>query len=218
MISEKRKPLIIGILAATVAITAGIGIYYWYNNAFFVSTEDARVATDLVRVSPQVSGKIVELEIEEGDSLVKDQIIGRQEAVNSAQAGIESTIIRAPISGVVVKKQGMPGELVSFGQTIAVLADLDKVYISANIEEDKLSKIKLGQDVDVSIDEYKDAGLKGKVKSIGFATNSAFSLLPSSAGGTFTKTVQRVPVKIEIDKKGYELLPGTNAVVKIHVK
>ena len=62
MISEKRKPLIIGILAATVAILAGIGIYYWYNNTFFVSTEDARVATDLIKVSPQVSGKIVELE------------------------------------------------------------------------------------------------------------------------------------------------------------
>lgn len=218
MISEKRKPLIIGILAATVAILAGIGIYYWYNNTFFVSTEDARVATDLIKVSPQVSGKIVELEIEEGDSLIKDQIIGRQEAVNSGQASIESTIIRAPISGVVVKKQGMPGELVSFGQTIAVLADMDKVYISANIEEDKLSKIKLGQDVDVRIDEYKDAELKGKVESIGLAANSAFSLIPSSAGSTFTKTVQRVPVKIEVDKKGYELLPGTNAVVKIHVK
>lgn len=218
MISEKRKPLIIGILAATVVIMAGIGIYYWFNSTFFVSTDDARVAADLVKVSPQTTGRILELDIEEGDSLIKDQIIGRQEIMNAAQSSVEAAIIRAPISGMVLKKTGMPGELASPGQSVAVLADLDKVYISANIEEKKLSKIKVGQQVDVAIDQYKGLKLKGRVKSVGLAANSAFSLLPATTGGTFTKTVQRIPVKIEIDKGDETLLPGTNAVIKIHVR
>lgn len=218
MISEKRKPLIIGILAAMVFIMAGIGIYYWFNSAFFVSTDDARVAADLVRVSPQMTGRILELDIEEGDSLIKDQIIGRQEIMNAAQSSVEASIIRAPISGMVLKKTGMPGELASPGQSVAVLADLDKVYISANIEEKKLGKIKIGQPVDVTIDQYKGLKLKGKVMAVGLASNSAFSLLPSTTGGTFTKTVQRIPVKIEIDKDEKLLLPGTNAVIKIHVR
>jgi len=218
MISEKRKPLIIGILAATAVIMAGIGIYYWFNSSFFVSTDDARVAADLVRVSPQMTGRILELDIEEGDSLIKDQIIGRQEIMNASQSNVEASIIRAPISGMVLKKTGMPGELASMGQSVAVLADLEKVYISANIEEKKLGKIKIGQPVDVTIDQYKGLKLKGKVMSVGLASNSAFSLLPSTTGGTFTKTVQRIPVKIAIDKGDELLLPGTNAVIKIHVR
>ena len=99
-----------------------------------------------------------------------------------------------------------------------MIVDPQKLYITANIEETKLGKVKQGQNVDITIDQIEGKTFTGKVKYVGKASNSTFSLLPTSTSGTFTKVVQRVPVKIEFDKVNSELLPGTNAIVKIHVK
>lgn len=214
----KRKILLLSILGLIIVSLGGVGIYYWYNSAYYVSTEDAQITGDLVKVSPQISGKVLELEAEEGDRVIKDQILGRQEMIDISDSSIDKSVLRAPINGIIAKKQGFVGELATPGQTLAIVIDPEKLYISANIEETKLNKVKQGQPVDITIDQYPGVKFTGKVKFIGVAANSTFSLLPSSTGGTFTKTVQRVPVKIEFEKKKYQLLPGTNAVVKIHIK
>lgn len=102
---------------------------------------------------------------------------------------------------------------------LAYVVDPDKVYITANIEETKLTKLREGEKVDVSIDKYKDKKFTGVVQSIGKASASEFSLLPTSTSANFTKVVQKVPVKIKLNSYGkVKLLPGINAVVRIHVK
>ncbi|HEX3012479.1 MAG TPA: HlyD family efflux transporter periplasmic adaptor subunit [Syntrophomonadaceae bacterium] len=214
----KRKQLITAVLVVMVVVLIGIAVYYWFNNSYYISTEDARVTGDLVKVSPEVSGKLVEFEAAEGDRVVKDQILGRLEAVNLSDSNIDQSIVRAPISGTIIKKQANPGEFESSGQTLAYIIDPQKLYISANIEETDLSRVKPGQQVDITIDQFAQTRFSGKVKYVGQAANSAFSLLPASTSGTFTKVVQKVPVKIEFDPGNSQLLPGTNAVVKIHVK
>jgi multidrug resistance efflux pump len=214
---EKRKILIIAILVAIVAALGGIGFYYWYENTYYVSTEDARVNADFVSVTPQISGKLLELNVGEGDKVTKNEILARQEMNNLPDTSVEQSLVRSPIDGIVVKKQGTIGELLSTGQTLITLVDPSKLYISANIEETKLGKVKVGQAVDITIDQYDSEKFSGKVKSIGEISNSAISLLPSSTG-TFTKVVQRVPIKIELDSVNEKILPGTNAVIKIHIK
>ncbi|MHB8127065.1 MAG: HlyD family secretion protein [Desulfitobacteriaceae bacterium] len=216
--NEKRKKLILLILVVMVVVLAGIGGYYWYKNTYFVSTEDAKVMGDLVSVGPQISGKLLELNVEEGDTVIKDQILGRQGISNPQETNIDQSVFRAPIKGIVIKKQGTVGEIISPGQTIAMLIDPDKLYINANIEETKLENICQGQKVDISIDQFSNKKFTGKVKYVGHAANSTFALLPSSTSGTFTKIVQKIPVKIEFDKIDNTLLPGTNAVVNIHIK
>jgi multidrug resistance efflux pump len=99
-----------------------------------------------------------------------------------------------------------------------MMIDPKKLYISANIEETKVGRVQPNQVVDITIDQFKGEKLSGKVKFVGEAANSAFSLLPTSTSGTFTKVVQRVPVKIGFDQHADKFLPGTNAVVKIHIK
>ena len=216
--ADKRKKLIMLILALMVVTLAGIGGYYWYKNSYFVTTEDAKVSGDLVNVSPQISGKLLELNVEEGDKVIKNQILGRQGMSNPQETNIEQSVFRAPIDGLVIKKQGTVGEYIAGGQTVAILVDPDRLYISANIEETKLNQIKEGQQVDITIDQYSDRTFSGKIKHVGQASNSAFALLPTSTSGTFTKVIQKVPVKIEFDQKDAPLLPGTNAIVKIHIK
>jgi Multidrug resistance efflux pump len=216
--NEKRKKLIISIAVLMIVAFACIGGYYWYENDYYISTEDAKVTGDIASVTPQVSGKLLDLNVSEGDTVVKDQILGRQGISNPEETNIDETLLRAPIDGIVIKKQGTVGESVSPGQTIAMIIDPNKLYITANIEETKLAKVKQGQKVDITIDQFSNKTFTGKVKYVGQASNSTFSLLPSSTSGTFTKVIQKIPVKIEFDKSDPTLLPGTNAVVKIHIK
>lgn len=215
---DKKRKILIAIGIVMFAALSGIVFYYWYNNTYFVTTEDARVTGDLIKVSPQINGKLLEFNAEEGDSVSQDQILGRQEMTNLPDINVDQSIIRAPISGIVIKKIGNVGEIEATGQSLAMIIDPQKLYISANIEETKLGKLKQGQVVDVTIDQIEGKTYTGKIKFVGKASNSTFSLLPASTSGTFTKVVQRVPVKIELDKVDSEFLPGTNAIVKIHVK
>lgn len=215
---EKRKKIIYIILTVMVVVFAAIGGYYWYENTYFVSTEDAKVTGDLVSVGPQISGKLLELNVEEGDTVIKDQILGRQGLSNPEEKNIDQSVFRAPISGIVIKKQGTVGEVISPGQTVAMLIDPNKLYITANIEETKLGKVRKGQTVDITIDQFSNKKFTGKVKYVGQASNSTFALLPSSTSATFTKVVQKIPVKIEFDQSDNTLLPGTNAIVDIHIK
>lgn len=214
----KRKLLIIGILVTIVMALGGILFYYWYENTYFVSTEDARISADFISVTPQISGKLLELNVDEGDTVTKNEILARQEMNNLPDTSVEQSLVRSPIDGIVVKKQGNVGELLSTGQTLITLAEPDKFYISANIEENKIKQIQVGQVVDITIDEYGSQKFTGKVKSIGEISNSALSILSSQTSGTFTKVVQRIPIKIELDDVGNKILPGTNAVIKIHIK
>lgn len=216
--NEKRKKLIYLILTVMIVAFSCIGGYYWYQNTFFVSTEDAAVKGDLVSVGPQISGKLMELNVEEGDTVIKDQIIARQGISNPQETNIDQTVLRAPISGIVIKKQGTVGEIISPGQTIAMIVDPAKLYVTANIEETKLGYVKQGQKVDITIDQFGKKKFTGTVNYVGQASNSTFSLLPTSTSGTFTKVIQKIPVKIELDKNDATLLPGTNAVVNIHIK
>ncbi|WP_160688024.1 efflux RND transporter periplasmic adaptor subunit [Clostridium sp. C2-6-12] len=215
---EKRKFLIIGILITIVVALSGIVFYYWYENTYYVSTDDARVSADIVSVTPQISGKLLELNVTEGDTVTKNEILARQDMNGLPDTSVEQALMRSPINGIVVKKQGTVGELLSVGQSTITLIDPNKLYITADIEETKLGKIKMGEPVEITIDQYDAKKFNGKVKSIGEVSNSALSILPASTSGTFTKVVQRVAVKIELDDFDSKIIPGTNAVVKIHVK
>lgn len=217
----KKKVILYVALAAMILTLAGIVFYYWYKNNNYVDTEDARVDGAIVKVSPQITGRIAEVSVVEGDPVKEGEIIARQVDFSLKQGdNLDLSVIRSPITGTVIKKVGNAGEIGVPGQPVAMVADLGSLYITANIEETKLYKIKVGQNVDFTIDSIPSVNFKGQVASIGEATVSMFTLLPAqSSGGSFTKVTQRIPVKITI--KGYQgqrLLPGMNAVVRIHIR
>ena len=215
---SKKKRLMIGILFLMIISISAVVTYYWYNNTYYVSTEDSTVTADLVKAVPQMTGTLLELNVKEGQFVEKGQIIARQDMGSLADTSQDLSIVRAPISGIVVKKQGTVGEIVSPSVTIATLVDPSDIYVTANIEETKLENIKLEQEVDISIDKYDGEKFTGKVDSIGEAANAVFSVLPTSSTGTFTKVTQKIPVKIKFDEVTTKLQPGLNAVIKIHVK
>ncbi len=215
---SNKKMLIIPVFLLMLLAVGGIVGYYWYNSTYFVSTDDSTIQGDLIKVTPQISGKLLEINIKDGQYVQKDQIIARQDMGTLPDTSMDSSILRAPINGIVLKKQGNVGEIVTIGQPLAIMVDPSNLYINANIDETKLKKVKIGQSVDITVDEYDGLKFTGKVTTIGDYANSALATIPTSNSGTFTKVVQKVPVKISLLKNNYRLIPGTNTIVKIHIK
>lgn len=160
---SKRKGIILGILILMIVSMTGIGIYYWYNGTYFVYTEDAKLDGDLLKINPQISGKLLEFNIEEGDMVDKEQIVGRQEMAGQPDSNLDTSIIRSPIKGIVIKKQANVGEILTAGQVLAYVVNRDNIYVTANIEETKLNKLREGEKVDITIDKYKNKKFTGKV-------------------------------------------------------
>ncbi len=215
----KRKTVLVLILAVMLLSGGGIGGYYWYQGTHYVHTEDARLAGDIYRVMPQIAGKLVALNVKEGDYVVADQPIGQQDSANLPNNLLGNAILRSPIEGTVIKTLAKVGEVVSPGQTVAMIVDKSKLYVTANIEETYIKKLHVGEPVDFTIDSYPGVTFTGKVIELGEATASTFSLLPAiNTSGNFTKVTQRIPVKISIDSsQGLDLEPGMSAVVNIHI-
>ncbi len=229
-----RKMVVALVLLLSVVGACAIAFYYHYMGTYYVITEDARVAADTVAVTPEISGKLLEWNVEEGDFVKAGDALGRQDlasamtssAVNpqtmGAVAGVmaEKAVIKAPISGQVILSKAVVGQMVAPGTQLAVIADTDNLYISANVKETVVEKVKPGQFVDVSIDAYPGRRFTGRVVSVGRATTSTFSLLPSqNTSGNFTKVTQVIPVKIQLeDAQGVDLMVGMSVKVRIHVK
>lgn len=215
-----RKRILFLILSLMILSGAGIGYYYWYQGANYVQTEDVRIAGDIYRVMPRISGKIISLQMAEGDTVVADQILGQQDISNLPGSLLDNAVFRAPINGTIIKTLAKAGEVVAPGQPIAMIVDKDNLYLSANIEETDLNRIRVGQKVEFTVDTFPGYTLYGQVTEIGEATASTFSLLPAiNTSGNFTKVTQRIPIKISIDdKQGLDLSPGMSTVVKIRVK
>lgn len=219
-IAMKRKVVLIIILTVLVVVGGGIGGMFWYQGTQYVTSEDARLAGDIFKVMPRVTGKVLTMQVNEGDHVLADQIVGQQDSNNLSISMLDQATLRSPIEGTVIKSMIKPGEVASPGQTVAMVVDQNKLYVSANIEETEIHRIKTGQKVEIKVDTFSGLTLTGTVKEISKATASTFSLLPASnTSGNFTKVTQRIPVKITIDdQQGFDLSPGMSTVIKIHVK
>jgi membrane fusion protein, multidrug efflux system len=143
-------------------------------------------------------------------------------ARENAALQLRYTRIVAPEAGIVSRKQVEPGQLVQPGQPLLTIVADTGVWITANFKETQLSRIRVGQEVDIEVDAYKGETVKGRIESVSAATGSKFALLPpDNATGNFTKVVQRVPVRIAITQGlGAErpLRPGMSVVVNVITK
>src|SRR6185312_7742197 len=132
------------------------------------------------------------------------QLKQAQASLELAKLNVDYTILRSPVTGLVSKKNAEPGMRVSPGQQVMAVIPLDDVWITANFKETQLTRMKVGQEVEIKVDAYGGRKYKGHIDSIAAASGARFSLLPpENATGNYVKVVQRVPVKIVLD-------PGQN--------
>jgi membrane fusion protein (multidrug efflux system) len=144
--------------------------------------------------------------------------------LDAAELNLTYTVITAAIDGQVSKVDIQPGQLVQPGQSLFYIINNKVAWVIANFKETQLNKMVIGQKVTVNVDAYPDYNFEGTVTSFSPATGSRFSILPpDNATGNFVKTIQRLPVKINLnasnDVEKIKLLrPGMNVDVDVHLK
>ena len=122
--------------------------------------------------------------------------------VREAYLALERMNLVAPVPGYVAKRGVQLGQRVAAGSPLMTVVALNDVWVDANFKENQLQKLRIGQTAEIVADVYGDKVIyHGTVTGLGAGTGAAFALLPAqNATGNWIKIVQRVPVRIALDK------------------
>ena len=173
----------------------------------------ARAALELAQAgvnTAQATRSAASCPLAANDALVSGSSVDTDPGVMVAQAKLDAakldldrTVIRAPIDGVITKRQVQVGQRVAQGSPIMTIVPLAQVYVDANFKERQLRQVKVGMPATVVADIYGgDVVYHGKVVGFSGGTGSSLSLIPAqNATGNWIKVVQRLPVRISLDPK-----------------
>lgn len=209
---KKVKRILVTAAALIVAVGCVIGVYSVSASNSVLKTDNAKVTAQMYNIMGTSSSKLLEWNIGKGDLVVRDEVLGRQETLPA---------IVSPIDGTIVKCDATPGMMASPSTQLAVVADTDHMYIGVNIEETEITKIAVGQPVDITIDAYGKKVFSGMVSEIDAATQTYFTsgMTSFSTSGEYTKVKQLIPIKVTIDNpEGLPLMYGMNCFVTIHLQ
>jgi membrane fusion protein (multidrug efflux system) len=132
-------------------------------------------------------------------------------ALAAAELNLSYAHITAPVDGIVAQRSARIGAYTSQGKPLLALVPLQGIYVEANFRETQLARVRVGQEVKISVDALPGTTIRGHVESLAPASGASYSLLaPHNATGNFTKIVQRLPVRIRLDQ-------GQNAVRALRV-
>ena len=137
----------------------------------------------------------------------------------TAALNLGFTELRAPVDGTVGNRSARLGSFAVVGAQLISLVPDQGLWVDANFKESQLAGIRPGFPVSIRADVAPGRTFHGRVISLAPATGAQFSVLPpENATGNFTKIVQRVPVRIELDSEGAVLgvlRPGLSVTVRV---
>ncbi|ALS61294.1 HlyD family secretion protein [Pandoraea norimbergensis] len=153
------------------------------------------------------------------------QLTAAQAALVLAENDLVHTTVRASRDGTVGQRTVRAGQYVETGTPLLALVPLDDVYVVANFKETQITRMQPGQPVDIDIDAFPEHALHGRVTGFAPGSGAEFALLPpDNATGNFTKIVQRIPVKIRLDRtqnggRGVPALrPGMSVIARVDTR
>jgi len=129
------------------------------------------------------------------------EVLAAKAERDQAQVNLDRTVIRAPVDGVVSRRDVQVGQRVQAGATLMMIAPIGQAYVDANFKEVQLAKVRPGQPVILTSDLYGDhVKYHGRVVGFSGGTGAAFAVVPAqNATGNWIKVVQRLPVRIALD-------------------
>ena len=145
-----------------------------------------------------------------------DQAIAERDL---AQLNLSYTELRAPIDGVVGNRSARIGAYATVGAQLISLVPAHGLWVDANFKESQVAQIRPGLPASVEADVLPGHVFRGHVASLAPATGAQFSVLPpENATGNFTKIVQRVPVRIQLEDGAStlgDLRPGLSVTAAV---
>jgi len=187
-------------------------------------------AAESLLTSAQAALAVARETLLSNQALIDHVDVARHPAVMAAAAKVreahlarQRTVLRAPVDGHIGKRTVQLGQRLAAGAPVMTLIPLHDVWVEANLKENQLRYVRLGQPVTLTADVYgKSVPYRGTVAGLGVGTGAAFALLPAqNASGNWIKVVQRVPVRIALDPaelSEHPLRVGLSMDVTIHVQ
>jgi membrane fusion protein, copper/silver efflux system len=112
-------------------------------------------------------------------------------------------VMHAPISGNIVQNQALRGSAVNPGDVLYSLGTLEDVWITADIYEDELSRVKEGQQLSAITTAYPDDVFHGTIARI---------------SPNVDPTTHTVQIRCQVQNPGFKLKPQMLARVTIVVR
>jgi multidrug resistance efflux pump len=202
---------------------------YLEDRRLYVSTDNALVDGPLIQVGPSVAGRVRSVNVNVGDLVQSSQVVGTVDLGVVREVpltgkpyleynGTKLEDVTAPISGVVVARDAHPGATLPAGATLVTIVDPRQLWVTANVEETFVRRVRPGQAVDVYVDSLGEH-LDGEVMSVAQASAAVFSLAPpQNTTGNFTKIVQVQPVRIALKSLEPRLALGASVSVRIRAE
>ncbi|MBR7791708.1 HlyD family secretion protein [Undibacterium sp. FT147W] len=128
---------------------------------------------------------------------------------DQAALDLERTVVRAPVDGIVAKRQVQLGQRVSSGVPLLSVVPVQEMHVDANFKEVQLENVRAGQPVALQADIHgSSVTYHGIVEGFSGGSGAAFAAIPAqNATGNWIKVVQRLPVRIKLDAKELQAHP-----------
>lgn len=197
------------------------------------SVNTAKAAFDVAQAGlaqAKSSQKAAQSNLEANEALIRGaneqstpDVLVAQAKLKQALLDLERTQIKAPLDGVVTRRNIQVGQRVSPGTSLMMIVPENQLYVDANFKESQLEKVRAGQKVTLTSDLYGDSvEYTGTIVGFSGGTGAAFALIPAqNATGNWIKVVQRLPVRIQLDPKELEKHPlrvGLSMEAKVDLK
>ena len=162
--------------------------------------------------------RITELKTRTG--ILKADLKKKEAGLAIARLNLSYTIIRAPYSGRMGKKNILEGQQIQAGQPLVNIINESVKWVTANFKETQVEGMYIGQPVKISVDASTNRVYRGKIIAIAGSTGAKASLLPpDNSTGNFVKIIQRIPVKISLeDPDTKDVIAGMNVLVAVEKK
>src|SRR5438132_848953 len=193
-------------------------------------TDDAYLQADLVHMAPEVSGRIVELDVRDNQAVHKAitntkpteaELEGARATLALAERDLNKTVVRAPCDGRITALDIAAGEFAATGHPLFTIIDTEHWYAIGNFRETDLAGMEPGQRATVYVMAQPSRPLRGQVDSLGWGVASDVS---ATIGGlphvertlNWVRIAARFPVRILLDAPPDDLMRfGATAVVVI---
>jgi len=164
----------------------------------------------------------LEPQVEEQTAIALQNKVDQAEAkLRLARLHLSYTLIRAPIPGIISRRTIQLGQTVEARRPFLSIVplDLDNVWVVANLREEQMARVRVGQPARIRVDGIPERTFAGWVESVAGGTGSVFSLFPpDNATGNFVRIVQRLPVRVRFQEpENYQnrIRPGMSARIEI---
>jgi HlyD family secretion protein len=137
------------------------------------------------------------------------QALNAQRQLEAAEARLGYTNVVAPVSGVVTIRAAREGEVVSPGQAIVIVTDLNDTWVRAAIPETEAVNISIGDQLKVRLPsgDIVNAKVIFKAPEADFATQRDVSRRK--------RDIKTIALKLSVDNSKKNLVPGMTAEVMV---